>query len=237
LLWYLLLVLLLLEVAVYGATAVIAGYYHRAVRSDFNAAANVWQEVDKVPYADIINRTARQTGVNARVVAAVVQTESSFQPRALSRAGAAGLMQIIPSTWKQVNQELKVCNGRHSGDCTLDCYFDAELNVRIGSAYLKQLIARYGGDVALALAAYNAGPGSVDRYGGIPPFQETEEYVERVMRNWYTASNKALPLPYLTGRQWDNWHRIIGWVLGVTLLALTLTIRRLLRQYRSWRWR
>jgi hypothetical protein len=110
---------------------------------------------------------AQRHGLDADLVLAVVAVESGFQPRALSRKGAQGLMQLMPPTAR----ELGVQNA-----------FDPAQNLDGGSRYLRALIARYGGDLDKALAAYNAGQGAVDRHGGVPPYRETRDYVKRVLR-------------------------------------------------------
>ncbi len=117
-------------------------------------------------YDAMIRATARRYGVPAALVKAVVKTESNFQRHAVSRAGAQGLMQLMPQT----AAELGIQNP-----------FSPEENLHGGTRYLRTMIDRFGGDWKHALAAYNAGPGAVDQYGGIPPYRETREYVERVL--------------------------------------------------------
>jgi soluble lytic murein transglycosylase-like protein len=117
-------------------------------------------------YSDIIHAHARRHGLSDDLVRAVIQVESAFNPLALSPKGAMGLMQLMPAT----ADELGVINP-----------FDPDENVRAGVAYLRRLIDRYDGRVELALAAYNAGPGAVDKYGEqVPPYRETRDYVRRI---------------------------------------------------------
>lgn len=237
LVWYFVLAAILAEAAVYGIAAGVVAYYQKAIRREFATAASTWQEVDKVPFATQINLASRSEGISARLVAAVIKAESSFEPRALSPAGAAGLMQVIPGTWREVNAELKVCGGRHTGECTIKCYFDPELNIRVGTAYLSRLIRHYQGDVSLAIAAYNAGPGAVDRWGGIPPFLETQEYVERVMGYWYQFGSLPMPAGRLTVERWTWIRGFAGWSFVGSVGILLLVARRLKKINRSWRWR
>ena len=117
-------------------------------------------------YDDIIVEHSRLNGVRPSLVRAVVQVESGFNPRAYSPKGAMGLMQLMPATAR----EFGVRNP-----------FNPEENVRGGVAYLKQLLDRYDNNEELALAAYNAGPGAVDKHGqSIPPYRETRDYVSKV---------------------------------------------------------
>ncbi len=117
-------------------------------------------------YDGLILEEARKNNVRQSLVRAVIQVESAFNPSAYSNKGAMGLMQLMPATAR----EFGVRNP-----------FDPEQNVRGGVAYLRQLLDRYDGDETLALAAYNAGPGAVDRHGqAVPPYAETKNYVTKV---------------------------------------------------------
>jgi soluble lytic murein transglycosylase-like protein len=116
------------------------------------------------PFADMIESTAQRHGLSPVLVHAVVRAESNYQPRARSTKGARGLMQVLPAT------------ARLLGAGNL---FDPQSNLDAGVRYLKGLLAEF--DLPLALAAYNAGPATVRRYGGVPPFAETRSYVERVL--------------------------------------------------------
>jgi len=117
------------------------------------------------PFRELVTATAAKHGVDVRVVNALIQVESAYRSRAVSPKGARGLMQVMPTT------------GRQYGALDL---FDPKVNVDAGVRHLKKLLSRY--DLPLALAAYNAGEAAVDRFGGIPPFRETQNYVTRILR-------------------------------------------------------
>ena len=127
-------------------------------------------------YDDMIAEHADLHGVDANLVRAVIQAESDFNPRAVSVKGAMGLMQLMPDTAKEYG--------------VLDAFNPAQ-NIRAGVAYLKSLLVKYSQNVELALAAYNAGPGAVKKYGGtVPPYRETRKYVEKI-----TDAVDAAPAP------------------------------------------
>ena len=122
-----------------------------------------------VSFNSTIERMAEEFRVDPKLVKAVVRNESCFDKMALSHAGAQGLMQLMPATaeWLGVGDP-----------------FDAEQNIRGGTRYLSDLIKKYDNNLTLALSAYNAGPGTVAKYNGVPPFPETELYIERVMKTY-----------------------------------------------------
>jgi hypothetical protein len=119
--------------------------------------------------------------VPLELLKAVAKTESNFNPLATSRCGAMGIMQLMPET--------------AAGLGVTDAY-DPEQNVMGGAKLLGRLLDRYGGDTRLALAAYNAGAGNVDRYGGIPPFEETQRYVDIIMNSLGGSAQLAIPEKY-----------------------------------------
>lgn len=117
----------------------------------------------------IILRAGEREGVDPRLIHAVIKQESRYDPKATSGAGAKGLMQLMPATAKRFD-----CNDPN----------DRESNVEAGTKYLAWLLKRFDGDVQLALAGYNAGEGSVDKYQGIPPYSETQNYVKKIVANY-----------------------------------------------------
>jgi len=125
-------------------------------------------------FASLINQASEKYGVNPSLVQAVIKAESNFNPDAVSSAGALGLMQLMPSTadWLGVDDPL-----------------DPAQNIEGGVKFLSQLLSRYNGNTQLAVAAYNAGPGAVDKYNGIPPYRETQTYVTRVL-GYFNSSNE-----------------------------------------------
>jgi soluble lytic murein transglycosylase-like protein len=112
---------------------------------------------------------ASQNSMDPNLVKSVIQQESAFNPKAVSSCGAMGLMQLMPETAKALG----------CGDA-----FDPVQNIQAGTKYLKSLMDRFHGDTSLALAAYNAGAGAVEKYNGVPPFAETQNYVKNILANY-----------------------------------------------------
>jgi transglycosylase-like protein with SLT domain len=122
--------------------------------------------LDGTPYGEIIAAASEAHGVNPMLVRALIQVESKFRPTARSRKGAMGLMQLMPSTVREYN---------------LRNPFEPKANIEAGIKHLKTLIDRFGSSIELGLAAYNAGPGAVEKFNGVPPYRETRNYVSRIL--------------------------------------------------------
>jgi soluble lytic murein transglycosylase-like protein len=124
------------------------------------------KSLDALTIGSLVDRASLESGTPPGLVRAVLMAESAGDPSAISIAGAQGLMQLMPGT---------------AAGCGVSDAFDPHQNVACGAGYLKQLLDRYHGNVTLAVAAYNAGPGAVDKYHGVPPYPETRAYVARVI--------------------------------------------------------
>lgn len=120
-------------------------------------------------YDALIESEARRSNVDASFVSALIRAESNYEPRAVSRKGARGLMQLMPATARRLSVRKP---------------FDPASNVRGGVQYLRELVNRFGNRPDLVLAAYNAGEGAVETYGGVPPYRETVAYVNRILAWW-----------------------------------------------------
>lgn len=151
----------------------------RGVSSSVNEPQNIMLPNDGA-FAKYINDAAQKFNIDPYLIKSIIQVESSFNPSAQSSKGAQGLMQLMPATAREVG-----CNDS----------FDPLQNIMGGTRYLSMMLSRFGEDLDLALAAYNAGPGNVERHNGIPPFRETQNYVRRVNHYYqeYLASNSKKP--------------------------------------------
>lgn len=144
-----------------------------------NPQVDIATEFEVVPpseaYEDIIQEAADKYDMDPALIRAVMQAESAFHPYAVSRAGAEGLMQLMPA----LANEMGVADS-----------FDPRENIMGGARYLKRLLDYHKGDLDLALASYNAGPGNVERYGGVPPFRETRRYVKTI-KSLYARTKRS----------------------------------------------
>ena len=138
----------------------------------------IWKRIDRHPnvakFQPLVKRNAADNGLDPYLVQAVIAVESGYDPGAVSEKGAVGLMQVMPATGERYGVK---------GDAkrsVSDKLKEPAINVRVGTRYLKDLMARFADDMKLVLAAYNAGEGVVDRYNGIPPYAETRDYVKLV---------------------------------------------------------
>jgi len=131
-----------------------------------------------IPYAKFISSAAKQHGVDADLIVSVITAESKFNPKAVSRKNARGLMQLLPETATR----LGVKN-----------IFDPQENINAGAKYLRELLDRYNNDLALTLAAYNAGPQRIDQLKTIPPYRETISYIRLVQKTYKARKSSAAP--------------------------------------------
>lgn len=166
---------------------------------------------------DLITSAAQRYGVDPNLALSVAKAESGLDPNAVSSKGAVGIMQLMPSSFPGVN------------------IADPATNIDTGVGYLAQMMQRYG-DVNLALAAYNAGPGNVDKYGGVPPFTETQNYVDKVLA-WFGAmggssgsggasditSGDSAAVDTTQGFDWNNTALVVGLGLAVGLVIMELS--------------
>ena len=152
-----------------------AGSDRKELKTELNAELHVFNPTPAHPLGEdvlhqLVQETAHKHRVDPNLVSAVISTESNWNTSAISRKGALGLMQLIPET------------ALHFG---VQNPFDPTQNVEAGVTYLSALLERYNGDLPKALAAYNAGPRAVDRWGGVPDFRETREYVRKVTSSYF----------------------------------------------------
>jgi len=151
-------------------------YRYRYFGPEASMHASIYYPITRInAYDDIIREASLHHGMQFELIKALIHAESNFNPNAISQSGAIGLMQIMPDN-------LNAFGIRDP--------FDPRDNIMGGTRYLKQLMKKYDSDLSLSLAAYNAGPGAVDKYQDIPPFPETENYVEKVLTYYSLYKNQ-----------------------------------------------
>lgn len=159
-----------------GGTAEIAASDVVAIEPEEIFVSAPRMPLMQAPYGQLIQTSAKKYGVDADLVFSVIAAESNFDPRAISHRGARGLMQLLPSTANRLG---------------VKDIFDPGQNIDAGTRYLRDLLALYQGDLALTVAAYNAGPGAVQKYGRVPPYRETISYVRAIRKTYAQRKSKT----------------------------------------------
>jgi hypothetical protein len=169
---------------------------------------------DLQPLIRLINKNALHFNVDPNLVFAIIKTESNFNPRAVSHAGARGLMQIMPEVWREYSDS--TCSGKHSNQyiCKAgeNCIFSAGANIRVGTKYFQWLLVKYDGRVDLALEAYNAGISNV-KPGMDPKYKETRNYVENIIAFWKDVRKDTIDQQLKLS---IKLQRGLKWLFGIT---------------------
>lgn len=218
--WFM--VILGLVVGMSWSTVLYVSQQAEKAASVFSSYTRVRSEVTAFPFSDLINLYSIKQDLDPSLVASIISQESHFKPTAVSSTGARGLMQIMPTTWREFNPDSQ-CTGEHSPPARgSDCIFDVEANLRTGTAYLRVLLNRFDGDVIMSLAAYNAGVTRVLRFGGeeasggVPPFEETRNYVQRIVNYWSGIRHNAASFDvkkFQLARKMQRWLIVASVVL------------------------
>lgn len=145
------------------------GVYSPLTQAIQSETSNITPVTNKSQILNIVSQVSQKYNVDEKLVQAVIKQESGFNTKAKSKAGAMGLMQLMPATAKRLGVK--------------DPYNPIQ-NIDGGVRYLKSMLDKYNGNIILALAAYNAGPGAVDKYSGVPPYAETQNYVKSILANY-----------------------------------------------------
>ena len=164
------------RVQINGGTAEIAASDVVAIEPEEIFIPAPRMPLAQAPYGQLIQTAAQKYGVDADLVFSVITAESNFNPNAVSRRGARGLMQLLPSTAMRLG---------------VRDIFDPGQNIDAGTRYLHELLTLYQGDLVLTVAAYNAGPGALQKYGRVPPYRETQSYVRAIRKTYAQRKSKA----------------------------------------------
>ena len=164
------------RVQIKGGTAEIAASDVVAIEPEEIFIPAPRMPLSQAPYGQLIQTAAQKYGVDADLVFSVITAESNFNPSAVSRRGARGLMQLLPSTAARLG---------------VKDIFDPGQNIDAGTRYLRELLTLYQGDLVLTVAAYNAGPGALQKYGRVPPYRETQSYIRAIRRTYAQRKSKA----------------------------------------------
>lgn len=209
--------------AVYRATQTMTHYLKLQV------------EVKPTAYSELIQLYAARHNLDPGLVAAVIERESDFDAEAVSGAGARGLMQLMPQTWRGLVPDSS-CAGNHAAPAVEpDCIFNPEANIRAGTLLLEQLVERYGNNLVLILAAYNSGAALVAEgtqpadLGRFPNYPETKNFIRGVLSSWTRLSDN--PLGVLTLRLVVWCRQALYWFGGISFVLWAMTAVWLVRRY------